>query len=313
MKSKVKDASILITGANGGIAIETIKLLIAEKPKRIVLACRTQEKANSIKSTLQADAGVEIEAYGGFDMNNKEGIKEAVRVLPKNEALDIVFLQAGGMVVANNFQFVIENGEAIEKSVYQNVLGGYITLNSLEENNLIAPGARVVFAGGEGARGITGMIKKPAFHSLDDFLSYIKKGNGKYNDINALGISKFMSALLVQKLASLDSNREYVWFSPGLTSGTNGLVEVSNPKKYMMEKIGFPIMNVLGLAQSPASAARKYAECLIGKYGKNGDLIGAPEGKALGKLVDQKPMNSGLTNHQFIDAFWELTLKTLEN
>ncbi len=54
----------------------------------------------------------------------------------------------------------------------------------------------------------------------------------------------------------------------------------------------------------------KYSDSL---YGKNGDLIGAPEGKALGKLVDQKPMNSGLTNHQFIDAFWELTLKTLEN
>ncbi|MCP4100786.1 MAG: hypothetical protein GY750_05080, partial [Lentisphaerae bacterium] len=40
---------------------------------------------------------------------------------------------------------------------------------------------------------------------------------------------------------------------------------------------------------------------------KNGDLIGAPEGKALGKLVDQKPMNSALTNHQFRDVFWEIT------
>ena len=48
-------------------------------------------------------------------------------------------------------------------------------------------------------------------------------------------------------------------------------------------------------------------DCLAGKYGQSGDLIGAPEGKALGKLVDQKPMNSGLTNFQLIEAFWDIT------
>ena len=35
-----------------------------------------------------------------------------------------------------------------------------------------------------------------------------------------------------------------------------------------------------------------------------GSLIGAPEGKAIGKLVDQKPMNPALTNYQLINTFW---------
>jgi len=54
-------------------------------------------------------------------------------------------------------------------------------------------------------------------------------------------------------------------------------------------------------------------DSLKGKYGQNGDLIGAPEGKAWGKLVDQKPMNEGLTNLQFRDSFWEIITTTSGN
>ncbi len=65
-------------------------------------------------------------------------------------------------------------------------------------------------------------------------------------------------------------------------------------------------MNIFGIAQSPKQAAQKFVDCLDGKHGKSGDLIGAPEGKPLGKLVDQKPMNAGLTNFKFIQTFWEV-------
>ncbi len=283
--------------------------LIEEKISRIVLACRTQKKADKTKLQLQSKSDTQLEAFGGFDMSNRDSIKTAIQALPENKPFDIIFLQAGGMVVADDFQFVTVAGKAIEKTIYQNVIGGYLTLKYLEEQNLIAPNARIVFAGGEGARGIKGMIGKPEFNSLDNFLSYIHNGEGKYSDINALGVSKFMSALLVQKLARRNDDREYIWFSPGLTAGTKGLINVPNPKKFIMERIGFPMMQLFGLAQNPKQAAKKYVGALSGKYGKNGELIGAPDGKALGKLVDQKPMNLGLTNQQFIDAFWNIVAK----
>ncbi len=309
MTPKIKNSSILVTGANGGIGLETTKLLIEEKAKRIVLACRTKEKAEAAITKLPSSSDVVLAPYGGFDMTNAASIKKAVEALPKGEKFDIVFLQSGGMVVADDFQLIETNGISIEKTIYQNVLGAYLTLRFLEQQDLVAPNARIVFPGGEGARGIPGMIKKPEFNSVDDFLSYIYNGKGKYSDIDALGVSKFMSALLLQKLALLDPNREYVWFSPGLTAGTNGLINVPNPKRFIMEKIGFPMMTLLGFAQSPSQAARKFTDCLNGDFKKIGHLIGAPEGKALGKLVDQKPMNSGLTNHQFRDAFWDLAVQ----
>lgn len=142
-------------------------------------------------------------------------------------------------------------------------------------------------------------------------LDYVQKGGGTYSD--ALGVSKFMSALLVQKLAHNDPTKEYVWFSPGLTAGINGLRDVFPVKRFVMEKVGFPMMQVMGLAQSPRKAAQKYVDCLQGIYGQSGDLIGAPEGKTLGNLVDQKPMNAGLTNCQFINSFWTLIDTQIES
>ncbi len=307
METKVKNASIFITGANGGMGLESVKLLIEDKAKKILLACRTMEKANWTKSQLVGSHNTQLEPYGGFDMTNADSIAKTIAEIPDTEKFDIVFLQSGSMVVANNFQFIGVNEKSVEKTIYQNVIGAYITLLNLKKKNLLAPNARIVFAGGEGARGIKGMIEKPEFSSVEDFRMYINKGQGKYSDINALGMSKFMSALLVQKLAIEDPKLEYVWFSPGLTAGTNGLRDVPNPKRFIMEKIGFPMMQLFGLAQSPQKAAGKYVDCLNGIYGKSGDLMGAPEGKALGKLVDQKPMNSALTNHQFRDVFWKIT------
>ena len=38
------------------------------------------------------------------------------------------------------------NGQRIEKSIYQNVLGGFIALEALRKHNLLAPGTRIVFA-----------------------------------------------------------------------------------------------------------------------------------------------------------------------
>ena len=315
MNSKVKNASILITGANGGMGKETVKLLMQGGAKRVILACRTQGKAEETKLTLEKEikSSTALEPFGGFDMNNPAEIEKAVQRLPQGKQFDTVFLQAGGMIVSSDFQFTDTEAGKIEKTIFQNVLGGYLTLMELEKQGSIAENARIVFAGGEGARGVPGFMPKPEFKSVEEFTSYVHSGAGKYVDLNALGMSKFSSALLVQKLASFNDGREYVWFTPGLTARTNGLQNVPNPKRFLFENIGFPLMELIGFAQGPKAAAQKYFNCLDGKYGANGDLIGAPEGKAVGKLVDQKPMNAALTNHQLRDAFWDITVKACGN
>ena len=82
---------------------ETSKQVLLEKPNLIVLACRTQAKAEAVKKELESEAGnTKLIALGGFDMNNPEGIREAISKLDSSIELDIVFLQSGGVFVRNH-------------------------------------------------------------------------------------------------------------------------------------------------------------------------------------------------------------------
>jgi NAD(P)-dependent dehydrogenase (short-subunit alcohol dehydrogenase family) len=301
--------SVFITGANGGLGLETAKLLAQEKLERFVLGARTLAKSEYAKNEVEKNGGVNanLETAGGFDMTNVEAIEKAVEALPKNKPFDTIFFQVGGVFFTDAYQYQNYNGLKIEKTVFQNVIGSYVTLTNLEKAGLVAKNARIVFAGGEGARGIPGMIEKPVF-TPQEFRNYVfgRGDQKKYNPMNAIGVSKLSSALLVQKLAQMKDGNTYVWFTPGLTHGTNGLKEVKGIKRFFMETVAFGITGLLGLSQSPKKGAQKYFDSLTGKYGKNGDVLGSPEGKVLGKIVDQLPMNTSLGDKNMVNEFWDI-------
>ena len=190
------------------------------------------------------------------------------------------------------------------------MLGGHTTLALLRKYNLIAPDARIIAAGGEGARGIPGLIDCPDFASPEELRRYVMgdfSATKPYKPMNAIGVSKLLLALWVRKLADIGgSNLSAIWFSPGLTSGTQGLKGTSWLKCWFAENVAFGVMRLLGKAQSPRDGARKYVACIAGTIGKNGDVIGAPEETALGALVDQIPMNRAFSDMALRDEFWEI-------
>ena len=59
----LKNANILITGANGGIGLETVKILTHKKVNKIALACRTIEKAEWTRKELlkQNDTNIKLQ------------------------------------------------------------------------------------------------------------------------------------------------------------------------------------------------------------------------------------------------------------
>ncbi|WP_044205344.1 KR domain-containing protein [Flammeovirga sp. OC4] len=315
MKNKSKqNTRILITGANGGMGLETTKILFDKGYGSILMACRTKEKAQQAKHKILLNAESNntadtLETYGGFDMNDPLAIEEAVATLPSQHKIDVVFLQSGGVIFGKEFKYINWNGLTIEKTIFQNVIGGYIVLQNLKRRNLLSENYRVIFAGGEGARGIPGMIDKPTFHSpkvLEDYIKGNLKGQ-KYHDMNAMGTSKLMSALLVAKLAkNAEDGQEYIWFTPGLTYGTNGLATKPAFERWFLENIGFTMMKWVGMAQSPVQAAQKYVSAIEGIRGENGDILGSPEKKTLGPTVDQKSMNSAFTDQGLIDEFYAI-------
>lgn len=238
-------------------------------------------------------------------MQDQASIEKHINLLP-NKAFDIIFLAVGGIIIDKDYQYILTNNTKIEITVYQNLFGAHIVLNNLIRKDLIAAGARVVYAGGEGARGIPGMIEKPAFHTKEDLRNYLHANSTKkYSAMNAIGVSKFLGALWTMKLAELSKHKfEILWFSPGLTYGTNGLAKMSPVQRWLMENIGFGIMRILGKAQSPSDGGRKFADSLNGSIGTNGEVLGAPDKQTIGKISNQIPMNSDLSNPALKEELW---------
>lgn len=306
--------SVLITGANGGMGKETTKLLIRDGFGRIVMGGRSASKIEAARQevveAVRPGADVEIDAVAGFDMNDPAQIRAAVDALPADRPFDVIFLQAGGVVFTKDFDTVRLGGHRYEKTIFQNVIGGHLTLSALRSRGLVAPGARVIIAGGEGARGLPGLIASPDFPSPQALRSYATgdfADQPKYNPMNAMGVSKFAGALWSMKLAELTRGEmDVIWFSPGLTYGTDGLADKPPVQRWFLENVAFGLMRLLGRAQSPQDGARKYADAIEQKVGRSGDVIGAPEGTALGPLTDQRPMHPGFGDPTLRDAFWEV-------
>ena len=171
------DKTVIITGANGGMGMETCVFLLQDGVGHLVMACRTQAKADQARQDLLArvpGAGPDrVSAAGGFDMNDGAAIAAAVDALPADRVHDVVFLQAGGVIFGGAWQAVPWGGQQIERTISQNVVGAHVTLANLRRRGLVAQGARVVIAGGEGARGVPGMIPSPTLSTADELRAYV--------------------------------------------------------------------------------------------------------------------------------------------
>lgn len=303
--------NILFTGGTGGLAKEALKLLLTQNLGKITVAGRSKNKLEQVKQELVAELGTDIESklnfIAGFDMTNPIKIQTSINLLP-SQPFDIICLGAGGAVFGNQRQTFYWQGQEYEKTLFQNVIGGHITLAHLLKRQLISNNARVVVIGGEGARGIKGMIAKPSFDSGQSLREYVfAKSPEKYNPMNALGTSKLVAALWSQHLSHIcQPHFESIWFTPGFIYGTGGTSGLPKWQDWFAQKVVFKIMSKFGMAQSPNLAARKLVACLDGSIGKNGDLLGAPEGKTIGPITDQKPMNKAFTDKALQAELWSI-------
>ena len=93
----MKNKSVLITGANGGLGFETAKLLLKKNISHLVLTARTSKKADETLQLLNREkaSGALVEAVGGFDMNSPDSIEQAVKNLAGKRRFDIVFFTSG--------------------------------------------------------------------------------------------------------------------------------------------------------------------------------------------------------------------------
>ncbi|MBK5117751.1 MAG: SDR family NAD(P)-dependent oxidoreductase [Thermoleophilia bacterium] len=129
----------LVTGANGGLGLETARALAA-KGAKVLMAARNQEKAAAAEVEIRAespDADLEVVP---LDLGSLESVRAAAdQVLDSHERIDILVNNAGLMAMPER-----RTADGFEMQFGVNHLGHWALTARLMPAILAAPSARVV-------------------------------------------------------------------------------------------------------------------------------------------------------------------------
>ncbi|KAK7043956.1 hypothetical protein VNI00_008124 [Paramarasmius palmivorus] len=110
---------ILVTGSNGGIGYELVKLL-AQQGNTVYLASRTESNGKEAQARLKAEDGLEVK-YVQLDVTNDESISRARHIILANEGkLDVLVNNAGipSAAYSKASEVTIDNLESVLRTNY---------------------------------------------------------------------------------------------------------------------------------------------------------------------------------------------------
>ena len=226
--------SILITGANGGLGKESARqLALINGTEKIYLACRSLDKAQEAKRSLEKATGKTIFEILIMDVSDLESVRSAVAGL--NEPIDALIMNAGGMGGKSPFRMT---SYGVTSLFAANVLGHVVLLDDLLKEKKLNKVA--LYAGSEGARGVEDMgMNRPDLKtsSVDEFAEVI---DGSFFDeqvdpMEAYGYIKYVAALWMSSEARKNPNLRLITMSPGFTSGTAVMDDLPLRKKLMFK------------------------------------------------------------------------------
>ena len=215
------EKTFFITGANTGIGYDAARVL-ASRNARVLLGCRSEEKANmaiSAIKTVKSNADV---AWIPLDLTSLKSIENAALMVREEENLDAIINNAGVMVTPKT---VTEDGFELQFGV--NHLGHFALTGHLIEKLLTNPNSRIVNVSSLAHR--RGKIDYQDIHA-----------SKSYNRMRRYQMSKFANILftleLDRKLRHLDSSVLAVACHPGISvtelfrhSAFNKLFSVFSP------------------------------------------------------------------------------------
>lgn len=225
--------TILITGCNSGIGLEAARILARRNPRdKLVLACRTQAKAEGASRTiLEETPGANLVA-AECDLASLASIQSFAKTL-EGSTLDVVCYNAG--IALNTGGSIEKTADGFEKTIGTNHLGHFY-LHHLLQSKLGTKGRIVVTASSvhdpESPGGKQGV---PA--SLGDLEGFARDGKNfemvdgnPYNGDKAYKDSKLCNIFFTKELQRRLANSEQIVnaFSPGLITST-GFFRYQNP------------------------------------------------------------------------------------
>ena len=297
--SNTTPKTVLVTGANAGLGLETARQLAALPAwTHIVIGARSEEKATAAQETVAAATGRAAADFSSLlmDFAEPDSVASALKEAASRDLrFDALVLNAGGMAPSSEGRMTKTSG-GLSKLFAMNVGGHAQLVAGLLEADRLNEGATIVFAGSEASRGVPMMGSKaptvPSGHgTLDEALWAVATGEhitGRIDDMYEYGLVKLIGAAWMRQLASTHGSKlRALCISPGMTGGTNGADSMPAVMRVVMKWIAIPMMSLIGSAHNVAAGAARYLQGLSDASLVNGGFYGSPGKGLTGELTRQ--------------------------
>ena len=183
-KARLDGKTVIITGANTGIGLETA-VDLAKRNARVILACRSVERGEKAAVEVRKRSNNDNAVFCQLDLASLESVRKfASKILEEEPRIDILINNAGVMALPQRTLTI----DGFEMQFGTNHLGHFLLTNLLLDRIKEAPSARIVnVSSGAHRQG------KMDFDNLNSEKSYVPWV--------AYGTSKLANILFTRSLA----------------------------------------------------------------------------------------------------------------
>lgn len=310
--SMEKAKSVLVTGANSGLGFEAAAQFAEDGYARVVLICRTREKADDAKTRLVARVGKDVFEPIEADVSDFASVDAAVReLIDVGVPFNAVILNAG--VLPKDTVEITRDGYDIGYGA--SLVGNHRFVTQLLGAGLIATNGRIVVAGSEAARGDVSGVRLPDYRGISNsnyggniertlaaFLSGDEPTPRARMSVYAM--SKLMVAWWAAELSQTLPNGTTVnTVSPGGTPGT-GFARTSGVGMRVMMRVMSVLGPLFGVMHTVDVGARRYFDAVQFGSEINGQFLASAPRKFTGALL--RVDSEGIRDRDAQQALWRL-------
>jgi NAD(P)-dependent dehydrogenase (short-subunit alcohol dehydrogenase family) len=292
------DKTALVTGANSGLGFEAAAQLAEAGYARVILACRTLEKAEAAKRALAERVGSDPFETLKIDVSSVQSAHAASNELERRgTVIDSLLLNAG--MVSGDSMNTTDDG--LEVAFASSVIGHHVLTLRLLDAGLLPKGARVVIAGSESANNdLPAMMDMKLYDfavdapqefgdNLRDAMVNFAVGARpeKFNSTRYYATTKVFTSWWTAAMARRFGERISIFtVSPGANLSTNAARHTTGFKKLLFTKLMPAIGPAIGMGQHVSVGAKRYVDVLhgVGRDYVNGKTYTSKPKKLIGPL-----------------------------
>lgn len=265
-----RNKTALVTGANAGLGFEAAAQLAEAGWGKVILACRTVEKAQAARAQLAERTGNDPFSSLAIDTSEVDAAQAAVAELTeRGERIDFLLLNAGA-----SKKDITRNSAGYEITYASTLVGHHVLTMGALEQGLLTADARIVIAGSEGARSnMPGMsiydIEKLAdAHHDGDLAKTIGSlfrlelpEQKSFKNMNEYVTAKLIVAWWVAEVAKkLPQGMTINCVSPGANIDTSFARDAPAAMRYVMIPMMKLIGPIMGMNGPIANGAKRYLD-----------------------------------------------------